>query len=62
LDLIVVAGIVLLAVATALSALGFKVDETVERSVSRLCTPQRKFADPDTPVKGVDVVKGGGSG
>ncbi|KAK3299731.1 uncharacterized protein B0H64DRAFT_379032 [Chaetomium fimeti] len=62
LDLIVVIGILLLVVVTVLSALGFNVDSAVERSVIRLCTPQRKLAGPDTPVKGVDVVNGGGPG
>ncbi|EAQ93882.1 hypothetical protein CHGG_02117 [Chaetomium globosum CBS 148.51] len=62
LDLIVVIGIFLFAVATVLSALGFNVDKSVERSVARLCTPQRKLAGPDTPVKGADVVNGAGPG
>jgi len=62
LDLIVVVGVLLLAVATVLSTLGFNVDKAVETSVARLCTPRKKVADPSTPVKGADVVKGGGSG
>ncbi|KAL2195556.1 hypothetical protein P885DRAFT_39606 [Corynascus similis CBS 632.67] len=63
LDLIVVVGIVLLAIATLLSALRFNVDKTVEESVTRLYTPQRKLGRPSTPVKGAEAaVKSGGSG
>ena len=62
LDLIVIVGVLLLAVATLLSALGFDVDKAVERSVARLCTPQRSLTSTDTAVKGGDVAKGGGSG
>jgi hypothetical protein len=62
LDFIVVIGIVLFAVATVLSALGFNVDKSVERSVARLCTPQTKLAGPDTPAKETDVVNGAGPG
>lgn len=62
LDLIVVIGIVLFAVAMVLSALGFDVDKSVETSVVRLCTPQRKLAGSETPVKGTDVVNGAGPG
>ncbi|KAG7293702.1 hypothetical protein NEMBOFW57_003759 [Staphylotrichum longicolle] len=62
LDLIVVVGVLLLAVATALSALGFNVDKAVETSVARLCTPRKKVVEPSTPLKGADVIKGGGSG
>jgi hypothetical protein len=67
LDLIVIIGVLLLAVATVLSALGVNVDGAVEKSVARLCarlcTPRKKAVHhPATPVKGDDVVKGGGSG
>ncbi|KAK4149850.1 hypothetical protein C8A00DRAFT_18526 [Chaetomidium leptoderma] len=62
LDLIVVVAVLLLVIATVLSALGLNVDTAVERSVARLCKPQTKVAGADTPAKGADVVKGGGSG
>ncbi|KAK3309318.1 uncharacterized protein B0T15DRAFT_515212 [Chaetomium strumarium] len=70
LDVIVVAGILLYGLATVFSAVGFDVDETVERSVVRLCTPQRELADADadadadvkTRVNGGDLVNGGGKG
>jgi hypothetical protein len=64
LDLVVVVGVVLLVVAKGLAVVGVNVDGSVERSVARLCTPQRKVAesDPDTPVNGAELVKGGGSG
>ncbi|KAK4097146.1 hypothetical protein N658DRAFT_500754 [Parathielavia hyrcaniae] len=61
LDLAVVIGVVLLAVSTLLSALRLDVDGSVERSVARLCMPQRKVvdanADADTPVNGSEGVK-----
>lgn len=63
LDLIVIVGVLLLALATALSAVGLDVDKAVEEAVVRLCTPRRKIAArPDTPVKTGEVAKGGGSG
>jgi hypothetical protein len=60
LDLVVVVGVVLLVVSAVLSAVGLDVDGRVERSVARLCTPPRKVADADTPVKGGEVVKENG--
>ncbi|KAJ4286618.1 hypothetical protein N0V88_007907 [Collariella sp. IMI 366227] len=62
LDLIVVAGILLLFVAWVLSAAGFNVDETVCRSIMRFRTPNRKLTDPDTPLKENESTKGGDLG
>ncbi|KAK4118081.1 hypothetical protein N657DRAFT_651667 [Parathielavia appendiculata] len=62
LDLAVVVGVLLLAVSTLLSAFGLDVDGTLEKCVARLCTPQRKIPDPDTLVKGGEVVKSDGLG
>ena len=61
LDLIVVVGILLLSLAALLSVVGINVDETVERSMVRLCTPRKKVASVDTPLKGGVVVKNGAS-
>jgi hypothetical protein len=64
LDLIAVVGVVLLAVSAVLSAIGLDVDGSVERSVVRLCTPQRKVvdseSDAETPVNAGEVVKENG--
>ncbi|KAL2127769.1 hypothetical protein VTI74DRAFT_10185 [Chaetomium olivicolor] len=62
LDLLVVVGSLLLVVASVLSAVGFNVDETVEKSIVRLCTPQRKLASVETPLKGAKVTSSGDSG
>ncbi|KAH6633830.1 hypothetical protein B0J18DRAFT_414544 [Chaetomium sp. MPI-SDFR-AT-0129] len=62
LDLVVVVGIVLLVIVTALSAIGVNIDEKVERSVARLCTWQARSPTGSGPVKVGKVGKGGDPG
>ncbi|AEO69798.1 904bb10c-2d28-4328-a8b0-09d66c0000c2 [Thermothielavioides terrestris] len=62
LDLVVVVGILLLVFTAVLSVAGIDVDKAVEESILRLCTLQRKVAQPSTSVRGSAPPKDGGSG